>query len=277
MNMSNMLDTTKWQRFSGEEFNWFVTSDNTWIVRPTALSNHSELSEFTDEELESIKNPPLTNRAQNTIVTRENYVDFVMSLEFRCPNAREIFKVQHHENDKIAKTQGARNWGNSGIKIFNKSASRGAEIQIIDSKLDKWPSGDIHIDQNTGLNGCSSNCNGYLPFGQICGSIYMKHAARADPLKKSEGWPRPTGEWNQMEIEFHSRRTNEQGLIKQAKIHVALNGVELVSTELSHRLTDNKLPIWLPEGRIEVETGPIIIQEHDNLVEFRDIHITDST
>ena len=177
--------------------------------------------------------------------------------------------MQHHDNIKIAKTQGARNWGNSGIKVFNPSASQGIEVQIIDSKRESSEFAE-DVNKNTRLNGCSDSCNGYVPFGQICGSVYMKKVAMADSLYEATGCPIPTGEWNKIDIAFTSKRYNlDQTPSANSYLRVTLNGVLLIDAEFEHSISNDLVQI----DECLAESGPIILQEHDNMVEFRDVTI----
>ena len=244
--------STEWKLLSGGEFNWNIDSSGIWQVKPTS----------------ACVEPPITNRNQNTIVTKRNFTDFVLAFQFRCPNAREVFTVRNNANVRIAKTRGPQNWGNSGVKIFNNSASNGIEVQILDSKFNHippcWSPSDINL--NTGHNGCSTDNNGYLPFGQICGSIYMKAAASCDPLYEAQGWPSPTGQWNDMRIEFNTRVYDKSmNVLSNPIVKVFINNENVVDKQFDLSLTDN---VVQENGRF-YESGPIILQEHDNMVEFR--------
>lgn len=247
--------TSEWELLSGGEFNWLVTSSGAWRVKPTSAI---------------VEEPPTTNRNQNTIATKRHFTDFVLSFQFRCPDARNVFTVCDDENVRIAKTRGPQNWGNSGVKIFNKSASKGLEVQILDSRFDTPPNWSSDVTLNTGHNGCSDDCNGHLPFGQICGSIYMKKVAKQDALYEALGWPYPIGCWNDMRIEFNTRVYNQSmEVLKNPSVRVFINSVNMIDESFDLSLTEN---IVQKNGRY-LESGPIILQEHDNMVEFRNLSV----
>lgn len=265
-------DSKLWLRIAGGDFNWYQLG-KVWRIKPTALGSAVEAwQELTPEQLELLANPPLTKRGQNTIATKAKFVDFHMSLQFRCPNARDIFTVAHDDDERIAKIKGARNWGNSGIKIFSPHPGAGFEAQILDSHLaDKSVLPASNIQASSGLNDCSAACSGYVPVGQLCGAVYMKHAPELDATKVAKGWPVPTGSWSDLQLFFRSRRTRaDKTLISNAEITVMLNGEVTFSGELEGSVTSELLPL---KDNTWAETGRIFLQEHDNMVEFRKISI----
>lgn len=261
-----------WMSVSGGPFNWFVTKENTWLVRPTSLPKEvTDPYNLTPEQLEKLENPSEHKREYNSIVTKESFVDFYLSLYFRCPDARDVFFLPHDDNEKLSWVRGARNWGNSGVKIFSNEGD-GNEVQIMDSCLDNPDVLDNdNINLNSGLNGCSPVCSGYVPIGQLCGGLYMHIAPKADAVLEAEGWPTPEGEWNKLEIFFRARRLNKDNSTKEkAEITVLLNDVETVRADLDYSFTKGITPV---EGNVWAECGRIYLQEHDNMVEYKDIKI----
>lgn len=263
-----------WIRVAGDKFNWFVTPDNTWIVRPSSLPEDcQDPFNLTKEQLACLEEPSLKKRETNTIATVQTFSDFYLSLKFRCPDARDIFYVTHDDNEKLAWTRGARNWGNSGIKIFNNHNAEGTEIPILDNYfVDK--SALLNSDKpefNSGLNNCSSAENGYVPIGQLCGGLYMKVPPMVDTLEHSAGWPIPEGEWNRLDVFFRARRVDKNSQTKEeAEITVLINNEETVHQKLDYSFTRSIVPL---DKNTWVESDRIYLQEHDNMVEFKDISI----
>lgn len=261
-----------WMSVSGGAFNWFVTKNNTWIVRPTSLPKEvASPYNLTTEQLVKLENPSEHKRELNSIVTKDFFVDFYLSLQFRCPYSRDVYYLSHDDNEKLSWVRGARNWGNSGVKIFSNEGD-GNEVQILDSHLDNPEilSND-NVNLNSGLNGCSSVCSGYVPIGQLCGGLYMHIAPKEDAVLEAKGWPIPRGRWNKLDIFFRSRRLNKDNSTKEkAEITVLLNDIQTVRADLDYSFTKGVTQI---EGNVWAECGRIYLQEHDNMVEFKDIKI----
>jgi hypothetical protein len=123
--------------------------------------------------------------------------------------------------------------GNSGVYI-----QRRYELQILDSY-------------------------GQPPRKNEGGSIYKFKAPDKNACKKP-------GEWQSYDITFHAARFEGQGnnakKVKDARITVRHNG------DLIHN--DVEIPNKTGAGRVEgPEPGPILLQEHGNKVEFRNIWI----
>lgn len=270
--MVDYQDSKLWLRVAGGDFNWYQVG-KVWRVKPTVLGTAAESwHELNPDCLHKLATPPLTKRSQNTIATKAKFVDFHMSFQFRCPDARDIFTVSHDDDERVAKVRGACNWGNSGVKIFSPHPGTGFEIQILDSQLDdKSVLPSSNVNANSGLNDCSSACSGYVPVGQLCGAVYMKHAPLLDATKASKGWPVPTGPWSDMQLFFRSRRVRgDKTLVSNAELTVMLNGEVTFSGELEGSATSELVPL---KDNGWAETGRIFLQEHDNMVEFRNLSI----
>ena len=196
--------------------------------------------------------------------------------------------------DCNSSVRGPRNWGNSGIKIFNFSASGGAEIAISDFV---WPD---NVPYNPGITGglvptevqvCGSGSQ-RLPYKQICGAIYDKTAPQEKPLivpgSSAVNDPTPNGEiWNTLELGFMARRYNSSGMpVKFATITVKVNGVTVLHrARIDNSMTANRQsdtyqagprkgnPIYPGGEGWTRECGFILLQEHDNMVQFENIRI----
>jgi len=274
------------------EFNWFEFpiggGQNKWRVRPTAVgTDNTPWDSLTPADIAKTNNPPTANRNQNTIKTYcEEFADFNLKFSFVSPNAKATFTLCTNANPTVAKVKGPQNWGNSGVKIFNLSATGGLEVQIHDSQsiTAAIPSID-DVATNTGLNGCTLAQPGHLPFGQMCGSIYMKKVARRNTVNATAGWPVPTGSWNTFEIGFMAARYDAGGnRVRCPTITVKINGTAVlrkigIANSMTNAREDdvythgpNKgAPLYCAGWKRE--KGPIFLQEHDNMVEFKEIEI----
>ena len=96
-----------------------------------------------------------------------------------------------------------------------------------------------------------------------CGSIYKTRAPDKNVCKKP-------GEWQSYDITFRAARFDGEGKnakkVKNARITVRHNGV-MIHDDVD---VPNKTGAGRPEGP---EPGPILLQEHGNKVEFRNIWI----
>lgn len=106
--------------------------------------------------------------------------------------------------------------------------------------------------------------HGLEPQKDTCGAIYGKKAADVDAS-------RPAGEWQAYDIDFTAPRYDEAGTkTAPAKVTVRLNGV----------LIQNEVEIDSNTGAGETEgpgNGPILLQDHGNPIEFRNIWALDKS
>ncbi len=129
--------------------------------------------------------------------------------------------------------------GNNGIGIRagregGNPSTTGMEIQILD---------DYHAT------------NAKLPLENMCGSIYRLVPSRRGAL-------RPAGEWNDVEIRAIGRR-----------IEVALNGRDVLRTDLNRLLRADKFPEQ--PGFIRFSGHIALLGHKPSAVAFRDIEILD--
>lgn len=95
------------------------------------------------------------------------------------------------------------------------------------------------------------------------GSIYKQTPPLVNPIRKP-------GEWNTYDILFTAPRFKEDGTIHtHGRITVLFNGVVVQNNTLIQGTTEY---IGLPQMRAHGE-GPIILQDHGDLVRFRNIWI----
>lgn len=288
------MNTELWFRPKANDapFNWCVIQPpggpTSWIVLPTACSNAGKNCQTC--AWNTVINPPGAMRNLNTIYTKNCvYADFNLKLSYRCPNMRTVWT---NCNSPIL---GPRNWGNSGVKIFNISAANGAEIVISDFD---WPN-TVPYDATAGVGdpvpqavqGCAVGTD-RLVYGQICGAIYDKKVPQAKPPihpgESAANDPRPNGQnWNTLEIGFMARRYNGAGqVVKLATVTVKINGTRVLhhvgipismtnSTQNDDYLAGPKKgdPIYQGGDNWTRECGAIYLQEHDNMIEFKDIRI----
>lgn len=264
----SLMDTRIWSRPKssppGQPFNWDVIGGDTWQVVPTAIPPQGS-----------------PNRSKNTIATCCHFSDFNLKLEFRCPNMRIDPNVPlglwnlPWQNCGDALT-GPRNWGNSGVKIF--SHSDGYEIAILDS----WNNDDTTVPDPGPLflefepnsnppDGCD------IPTDQICGALYGHRAPTSNRVKQATTTAVvavPDGAWNTMEIGFMSARFTAAGIkTRWATISVLVNG-QNVQTHVgwstgsdAYNLIDDDV---YGQGW-KKSSGPILLQEHDNPVQFKNV------
>jgi hypothetical protein len=100
---------------------------------------------------------------------------------------------------------------------------------------------------------------GLEPKKNECASIYTFKAPDKNVCKKP-------GEWQSYDITFHAARYEGQKKLKNARISLVHNGV-LVHDDVE---VPNKTGAGQQEGP---EPGPILLQEHGNVVSFRNIRI----
>lgn len=130
-------------------------------------------------------------------------------------------------------------WGISEDEKFDKSYHTGPEIQILDN--------DKHPDAKAGTT-------------HQAGALY-------DMVSPAKDATKPIGEWNTMVITVDH---------KENKGNVVLNGIEMVTfpvqgDEWDAMVADSKFAGW--DGFGKFTTGKIGLQDHGNVVAFRNIKI----
>ncbi len=203
------LSLDHWQAFKGGELPSFWKEENEAIVfyPPTA------------EE----RKKPDGGRQSFNIVTKKEYTNFVLSLEW---------KISDTGNSGIM-------WGVSEDDKFGEPYQTGLEIQLLDN--------DKHPDAKNG------------PTRQA-GALYDLVPPPSDVTK-------PVGEWNTAVITVN-HDTNEGTSV--------LNGVEVAKfpvngEALQTLLKGSKFDGW--DGFGTYKTGKIALQDHGDVVSFRNIKI----
>tara|TARA_R110002126_G_scaffold74761_1_gene186412 strand:+ start:439 stop:1176 length:738 start_codon:yes stop_codon:yes gene_type:complete len=130
-------------------------------------------------------------------------------------------------------------WGVSENEKFGTGYQTGPEIQILDN--------DKHPDAKAGTT-------------HQAGALY-------DMVSPAEDATKPIGEWNTMVITVDH---------KENRGNVVLNGIEMVTfpvqgEEWDAMVADSKFAGW--EGFGKFTTGKIGLQDHGNIVAFRNIKI----
>lgn len=167
------------------------------------------------------KGAPMTCKpGSGSIVTKENFGDMQLHIEFATPKA-----------DAEAGHKGQER-GNSGVYILGRY-----EVQVLDSYG-----------------------NETYPDGQ-CGAVYKQHA----PLVNVS---RPAGEWQTYDIVFTAPKFDAAGKkTANARVTVLHNGV----------LIQNNSEITGPTGGAlgadESKPGGIMLQDHGNFVQYRNVWV----
>ena len=94
-----------------------------------------------------------------------------------------------------------------------------------------------------------------------CGAVYSQSAPLINACK-------PPKEWQTYDIVFRAPRFDDAGmLVEKARVTVRQNGIVVQNN------TEIKSPTWGENfGKLN-ETGPIVLQDHGNPVEYRNIWI----
>lgn len=157
------------------------------------------------------------------LVTRDEYTDFVLSLDW---------KISEAGNSGVF-------WGVNEDAKYSTGYQTGPEVQILDN--------DKHPDAKAGTT-------------HQAGALY-------DMVSPAEDVTKPIGEWNTMVI-----TVNHKDNIGS----VVLNDTEMVTfpvqgEEWDAMVADSKFAGW--EGFGKFTTGKIGLQDHGNVVAFRNIKI----
>ncbi|MEX2119336.1 MAG: glycosyltransferase [Pirellulales bacterium] len=278
----SLMDKVLWRRrVADEPWNWVektIAGEQVWEIVPTALTD--------DDPSTTLTEPPGSGKPRNTndIQTRCKYSDFRLTLMFRSPNLRSEW------TDCNSAVKGPRNWGNSGFKWFTVN---GYEVQILDSHGATMSASGNKTD----LGGCHIGGMHAVTDDEVCGALYKVRKPDSNPVNQAvtdvaqPGEYIPDGTWNMLAIDFMAARykwddVNSNWIrVKCSTITVRLNGAtvheriglapksggpfdettDLVQDTLYDTPGDTK-------GWCKAR-GPIILQEHDSRVQFKDINI----
>ncbi len=143
------------------------------------------------------------------IMTKEQFTDFFLHLEFRCPDMPEA-------------TGQAK--GNSGVFLQGRY-----EIQVLDSY---------------GIN---------IPGKGDCGAMYNEHAPLVNACK-------PPMEWQTYDVIFRAPRLTDDGEITELpRVTVLQNSMVIQNNAELGEIAEASKP------------GPLRLQDHGNLVAYRNI------
>ncbi|MGL6193704.1 MAG: 3-keto-disaccharide hydrolase [Thermoguttaceae bacterium] len=148
--------------------------------------------------------------------------------------AQEFGSCQLHVEWMTPTTpQDRMNWGNSGVILMGC-----VEIQVIESH-DSF----IYADGNAG-------------------SIYGQYPPLVNPARKP-------GEWQSFDITFTAPKIEDGKQVTPGYVTVFYNGVLVQNhREVLGKMAHRELP-----APIEVEKGPLLLQEHGSAVQYRNIWI----
>jgi hypothetical protein len=99
---------------------------------------------------------------------------------------------------------------------------------------------------------------GLTPKSNECGAIYTQATPSVNACK-------PPLQWQTYDVTFHKARVEDGKTVKKAHIVVVQNGVKIIDTEVG--VTPGGV------GTKEGEDGPLMLQDHGNPVQYRNIWI----
>ncbi len=98
---------------------------------------------------------------------------------------------------------------------------------------------------------------GLKPQNNDCGAIYHQHAPSVNACK-------PPLQWQTYDITFHKAKVEGDKVVKKARITVVQNGVTIIDDK---EIDPTPGGIGMTAG----QDGPLLLQDHGNEVEFRNI------
>jgi len=277
------MDTDLWyhEKAGGVDFNWTIKPGGIWQVK---------LDDTVPETTGS-------NRHKWDLYTRCCFRDFSITLEFRCPmsvrvgNTTRRWKVgKHVQGERAAPCSsplfGTRNWGNSGVCLLNSY-----EIQIHDSYKDPADNPiPIHYSRRRWM---------YATRRRTLRSDLLEDQARCNAGEAGKVRCQLCTDWR---LEHHgdilhvSPVHKRRGETKKATVSVKINGVFVQGTAIAgksfgtgvaiedrtsgSRFVENPAPGGTVADNLYgvanwvLNQGPIVLQQHDNFVQFQNIKIT---
>ena len=207
------------------ESEWEILFDGTSLDKWKEFQNDTVGDVWKIDGDALIYTPPSEgeDNKNHDLVTRDEYTDFVLSLEW---------KISEAGNSGVF-------WGVNEDAKYSTGYQTGPEVQILDN--------DKHPDTKAGTT-------------HQAGALY-------DMVSPAEDVTKPIGEWNTMVITVNHK--DNMG-------NVILNGTEMVTfpvqgEEWDAMVADSKFAGW--EGFGKFTTGKIGLQDHGNVVAFRNIKI----
>ncbi|WP_339653029.1 DUF1080 domain-containing protein [uncultured Maribacter sp.] len=207
------------------ESEWEILFDGTSLDKWKEFQNDTVGDVWKIDGDALIYTPPSEgeDNKNHDLVTRDEYTNFVLSLEW---------KISEAGNSGVF-------WGVNEDAKYSTGYQTGPEVQILDN--------DKHPDAKAGTT-------------HQAGALY-------DMVSPAEDVTKPIGEWNTMVITVNHK--DNMG-------NVILNGTEMVTfpvqgEEWDAMVADSKFAGW--DGFGKFTTGKIGLQDHGNIVAFRNIKI----
>jgi hypothetical protein len=92
-----------------------------------------------------------------------------------------------------------------------------------------------------------------------CGAIYHQIAPKVNACK-------PPLQWQTYDVTFHKAKVDDGKVLKKARVTVNQNGVKIIDDA---EISPTPGGIGVPEG----QNGPLLLQDHGNPVQYRNIWI----